>query len=168
MTPRPTLPPARSTALWRSPSRIAADVHVEQPAVDPATAALPDRYGPSPSFVLPSQLLQIELLRRPLEFAQYLSIRYTDRLAEAGAVRSVGSKGDSFDNAVAETVHGLYKAELINRRGPWRGAEQVELATGEWVDWWNRMRLHAAAANLPPAEYEELYYQSLGEAPDAA
>src|SRR5438132_11035314 len=71
MTPRPTLPPARSTALWRSPSRTAADVHVEQPAVDPATAALPDRYGPSASFVLPSQLLQIELLRRPLEFALY-------------------------------------------------------------------------------------------------
>src|SRR2546428_11708016 len=71
MTPRPTLPPARSTALWRSPSRTAADVHVEQPAVDPATAALPERYGPSASFVLPSQLLQIELLRRPLEFVQY-------------------------------------------------------------------------------------------------
>jgi len=85
---------------------------------------------------------------------QYLAIRYTDRLAEAGAVRSVGSKGDSFDNAVAETVHGLYKTELINRRGPWRSAEHVELATGEWVEWWNHKRLHGAADNLPPAEFE--------------
>jgi putative transposase len=89
------------------------------------------------------------------------SIRYTERLAEAGAVRSVG-------NAVAETTIGLYKTELINRRGPWRGAEQVELATGEWVSWWNRRRLHSAAGNLPPAEYEALYYQRLAEAPDAA
>ncbi len=85
---------------------------------------------------------------------QYLSIRYTERLAEAGAVRSVGSKGDSFDNAVAETVHGLYKTELINRRGPWRSTEHVELKTGEWVDWWNHQRLHGAADNLPPAEFE--------------
>lgn len=86
--------------------------------------------------------------------SQYLSIRYTERLAEAGGVRSVGSKGDAYDNAVAETVHGLYKAELINRRGPWRSAVQLEMATAEWVDWWNHRRLHGAADNLPPAEYE--------------
>lgn len=88
---------------------------------------------------------------------QYLSIRYTERLAEEGAVTSVGSKGDSYDNALAETVIGLYKPELIRRRSPWRTADQVELATAEWVDWWNRRRLHSAAHNLPPAEFEKLY-----------
>ena len=90
---------------------------------------------------------------------QYLSIRYTERVAETGAVRSVGSRGDSYDNALAETVNGLYKTELIRRRGPWRSLEQVELATAEWVDWWNQRRLHSAAGDLPPAAYEELYYR---------
>ncbi len=99
---------------------------------------------------------------------QYLAIRYTERLAAAGAVNSVGSKGDSYDNALAETVHGLYKTELINRRGPWRGTEHVELATSEWVDWWNHRRLHGAADNLPPAEYEALHYQRLVEADEVA
>jgi len=88
---------------------------------------------------------------------QYLSIRYTERLAAEGAVASVGSKGDSYDNALAETVVGLYKTELIRRRGPWRTVDQVELATAEWIDWWNRRRLHSAAHNLPPAEFEKLY-----------
>jgi putative transposase len=97
---------------------------------------------------------------------QYLSIRYTERLAEAGAVTSVGSRGDSYDNALAETVMGLYKTELIRRRGPWRTAEQLELATAKWVDWWNHRRLHGAADNLPPAEYESLYHdkRAAGEA----
>jgi putative transposase len=99
------------------------------------------------------------VLRQPLEFAQYLAIRYTERLAEAGAVRSVGSRGDSYDNALVETVNGLYKTELIRRRGPWRSLEQVELATGEWVEWWNHRRLHGATDDLPPAEYEDLYYR---------
>jgi putative transposase len=90
---------------------------------------------------------------------QYLAIRYTERLAEAGAVRSVGSRGDSYDNALAETVVGLYKTELIRRRGPWRSLEQVELATAEWVDWWNQRRLHSADGDLPPTEYEQLYYR---------
>lgn len=85
---------------------------------------------------------------------QYLSIRYTERLAEIGAISSVGSKGDSFDNALAETVNGLYKAELIRRRPSWRGAEEVELATLAWVDWWNHQRLHSACEGLPPAEFE--------------
>jgi putative transposase len=85
--------------------------------------------------------------------------RYTERLAEAGAVRSVGSRGDSYDNAQAETVVDLYKTELIRRQGPWRSLEQVELATAEWVDWWNKRRLHSADRDRPPAEYEELYYR---------
>jgi len=89
--------------------------------------------------------------------SQYVAVRYTQRLAEAGAVRSVGSRGDSYDNAMAESVVGLYKAELIRRRGPWRSLEQVELATAEWVDWWNRRRLHGATRDVPPVEYENAY-----------
>jgi putative transposase len=89
---------------------------------------------------------------------QYLAIRYTERLQDAGAVNSVGSKGDSFDNALAETVNGLYKAELINRQGPWRSVEQVELETAAWVHWWNAQRLHTACAYMPPAEYEAAYW----------
>ena len=92
---------------------------------------------------------------------QYLSVRYTQRLEDEGAVASVGSKGDSFDNALAEAVNGLYKAELIGPRGPWRGASQVELATLEWVQWWNQRRLHGALDHIPPAEHEALYYRQL-------
>ena len=90
---------------------------------------------------------------------QYLAIRYTGRLAEAGAVRSVGSRGDSYDNALAETVVGLYKTELIRRRGPWRTLDQVELGTAEWVDWWNQRRLHSAIGHLPPAEVERRWWE---------
>jgi len=82
-------------------------------------------------------------------------------------VPSVGSRGDSYDNALAETVHGLFKTEVIYRRGPWRSLEQVELATAEWVDWWNNRRLHGSVGDLPPAEYEEIYRLKL-EATDAA
>ena len=92
---------------------------------------------------------------------QYLSVRYTQRLADEGAVASVGSKGDSYDNALAEAVNGLYKAELIGPRGPWRTAGQVELATLEWVQWWNTRRLHGALDHIPPAEHETLYYRQL-------
>ncbi len=92
---------------------------------------------------------------------QYLSVRYTQRLADQGAVASVGSKGDSYDNALAEAVNGLYKAELIGPRGPWRGASQVELATLAWVGWWNQRRLHGALDHIPPAEHEALYYRQL-------
>jgi putative transposase len=88
---------------------------------------------------------------------QYLSVRYTERLAQAEAVSSVGSRGDSYDNALAESVIGLYKAELIERRGPWSAVEQVERATAEWVGWWNHQRLHAACGYLSPAEYEAAY-----------
>jgi putative transposase len=89
---------------------------------------------------------------------QYLSIRYTERLAEAGIATSVGSRGDSYDNALAESVIGLYKAELVQRRGPWRGGEDLELATLEWVDWFNNRRLFGALGYAPPAEYEASRY----------
>jgi putative transposase len=92
---------------------------------------------------------------------QYLSIKYTERLAEAGIEPSVGSVGDSYDNALAETVNGLYKAEVIHRRGPWRGFEAVELATLEWVDWFNNRRLLGPIGNIPPAEAEVAYYAQL-------
>ena len=98
------------------------------------------------------------VLRRPIELGQYLSIRYTERLAEAGAVASVGSRGDSYDNALAESVIGLYKTELIRPRGPWRGLDEVEIATLEWVDWWNHRRLLGPIGRIPPAEAETNYY----------
>jgi putative transposase len=108
-----------------------------------------------------TNLLHHEALRRPSESAQYLAIRYTERLADAGVVNSVGTRGDSFDNALAETVNGLYKAELIYRHGPWRSVEQVELETAAWVHWWNTGRLHSACGDVPPAEYEAAYHQHL-------
>ena len=89
--------------------------------------------------------------------SQYLAIRYTERLAEAGAVTSVGSVGDSYDNALAETIIGLYKTELIRRRGPWKGIDQVEYATLEWVDWFNHRRLLEPIGYVPPAEFEAAY-----------
>jgi putative transposase len=87
---------------------------------------------------------------------QYLAIRYTERLAEAGVVPSVGSRGDSYDNALAESFNGLYKAELIHHRGPWRGLDDVEYATLEYIDWFNHHRLHGELGMLPPAEFEAL------------
>jgi putative transposase len=89
---------------------------------------------------------------------QYLAIVYTERLAAEGAVTSVGSRGDSYDNALAESVIGLYKSELIFNRGPWRTVEDVELATLAWVHWWNASRLHSAIGNVPPAEFEAAHY----------
>ena len=91
---------------------------------------------------------------------QYLSIRYTERLAEAGIEPSVGSRGDSYDNALAESVIGLYKTEVIRRRGPWRNLEEVEFATLEWVDWFNHRRLLEPIGYIPPAEFERVYYRS--------
>ena len=101
-----------------------------------------------------------EVLRRPIDFTQYLSIRYTERLAAAGLERSVGTVGDSYDNALAETINGLYKTEVIRRRGPWRNIDAVEYATLEWVDWWNNRRLLEPIGYVPPAEYEATYYRS--------
>jgi putative transposase len=96
-------------------------------------------------------------LRPPLEPKQYLAIRYTERLAEAGAVTSVGSRGDSYDNALAETIIGLYKTELIRRRGPWKGMDEVEYATLEWVDWFNHRRLLKPIGHVPPTEFEATF-----------
>jgi len=90
---------------------------------------------------------------------QYLSIRYTQRLAEAGAVTSIGSRGNSYDNALAESVIGLYKTELIRRRGPWKGIDDVEYATLEWVDWFNHRRLLEPIRHIPPAEFEAVHYR---------
>jgi len=98
---------------------------------------------------------------------QYVSIRYTERLAEAGVEPSVGSVGDSYDNALAETINGLYKAEVIHRRS-WQNREAVELATLEWVDWFNHRRLLEPIGNMPPAEAEAIYYQQLTESAQAA
>jgi transposase InsO family protein len=89
---------------------------------------------------------------------QYLSIRYTERLAEAGIERSVGTTGDSYDNALAESVIGLYKTELIHRRGPWKGIDEVEFATLEWVAWYNTRRLFEPLGYVPPDEFERAYY----------
>jgi transposase InsO family protein len=95
--------------------------------------------------------------------SQYVSIKYTERLAEAGIEPSVGSVGDSYDNALAETINGLYKAEVIHRRGPWRSFEAVEYATLKWVDWFNHRRLLEPIGNVPPAEAEDQYYAMLDD-----
>jgi transposase InsO family protein len=97
--------------------------------------------------------------------SQYVSIRYSERLAEAGIEPSVGSIGDSFDNALAETINGLYKAELIHRRGPWKTREAVELATLEWVSWFNHHRLLEPIGYIPPAEAEANYWRQQAQAP---
>jgi transposase InsO family protein len=91
--------------------------------------------------------------------SQYLSIRYTERLGEAGAVRSVGSRGDSYDNALAESIIGLFKTEIIRNRGPWKGLDDVEYATLEWIDWFNHRRLLEPIGDIPPAELEAIYWK---------
>ena len=106
----------------------------------------------------------VQRWRRPsfrIARANIVSIKYTERLAEAGIEPSVGSVGDSYDNALAETINGLYKAEVIHRRGPWRSLEAVEYATLEWVDWFNNRRLLESIGDIPPAEAEAHYYASL-------
>ena len=100
--------------------------------------------------------------------SQYLSIKYTERLAEAGIEPSVGSVGDSYDNALAETINGLFKTEVIHRRGPWRNLQAVEFATLAWVDWFNNRRLLEPIGNIPPAEAEAAYYVQLEATPMAA
>ena len=127
----------------------------------------PVQIGGTVAFRMPIATSYFRVLRRLLESAQYVSIKYTERLAEAGIEPSVGSVGDSYDNALAETINGLYKAEVIHRRGPWRSFEAVEFATLEWVDWFNNRRLLEPIGNIPPAEAEERYYAML-EAPAMA
>ena len=100
--------------------------------------------------------------------SQYLSIRYAERLAEADISPSVGSVGDSYDNALAETIIGLYKTEVIRKRGPWRNLEDVEYATLEWVDWFNNRRLLEPIGDVPPAEFEQAYYEQLERQATAA
>jgi transposase InsO family protein len=108
------------------------------------------------------------LVRHSDKGSRYVSIRYTERLAEAGIEPSVGSVGDSYDNALAETINGLYKAEVIHRRRPWRSFEAVEFATLTWVDWFNTRRLLEPIGNIPPAEAEERYHATLEEPAMAA
>ncbi|MEV0409040.1 integrase core domain-containing protein [Actinoallomurus sp. NPDC050550] len=100
------------------------------------------------------------MLRRPVESAQYTSIRYAERLDQIGAARSVGSKGDSYDNAAAESLNSLYKKELIDFRGGWKNVMDVTLATMEWVAWYNSERIHSYCGNVPPREYEEAFHRS--------
>jgi putative transposase len=134
---------ARAIVGWRVAASLRADL-----ALDALEMALHARGAPLAGLIHHSD-----------RGVQYLAIRYSERLAEAGAVASVGSKGDSWDNALAETINGLYKTELIHRQGPWRTVEQVELATARWVAWWNRDRLHGACGDVPPAEFEAAYWQ---------
>ena len=105
------------------------------------------------------------LVHHPDRGSQYVSIRYTEPLDEAGIELSVGSRGDSCDNALAETFNGLYKAELIHRRGPWKSREAVEIATLNWVSWFNHHRLMEGLGYIPPAEAEANYYRQLTEQP---
>ena len=113
----------------------------------------------------PSQVQTV--LLPPVEPGQYTAIRYTERLAEAGIAASVGSVGSSYDNALAETINGLYKTELIKPRGPWRTLDLVEIATAEWVDWFNHRRLYEYCGDIPPADLETAYYAQTRARPAA-
>ena len=144
---------ARRIVGWRASNSLRSDL-----ALDALEQALYDR----------SIDAKASLIHHSDHGSQYLSIRYTERLAEAGIEPSVGSVGDSYDNALAETIIGLFKTEVIRRRGPWRNLEQVEFATLEWVHWFNHQRLLEPIGNVPPAELEESYYQSTNELAMAA
>src|SRR5213592_1165363 len=135
---------ARRIVGWRASSSLRSDL-----ALDALEQALYDRpIGESE-----------RLVHHSARGVQYLSIRYTERLAEAGIEPSVGSTGDSYDNALAESVIGLYKTEVIHRRGPWKGVEEVEFATLEWVAWYNTRRLLEPLGYVPPDEFERAYYR---------
>ena len=134
-------------------------------ALDALEMALWRRRAVSPSS--PTQRLD-GLIHHSDRGVQYLAIRYTERLAECGAAASVGSRGDSYDNALAESFHGLFKTELIRHEGPWRGLEDVEYATLEYVDWFNHRRLHTELGMVPPAEYEDAFSTDYHHAPPTA
>ncbi len=109
------------------------------------------------------------VLRRPIESAQYVAVRYTERLSEVDVVASVGSVGDSYDNAMAEAFNSLFKAELVRNRGPWDGINDLELAVAEYIDWYNHRRLHGELGLIPPAEHEALHaVQNLARQPAEA
>jgi putative transposase len=145
---------SRRIVGWRTGTRLTADL-----ALDALEMAVWGRRGEDLA----------RLVHHSDRGVQYLSVRYTARLAEIEAAASVGSRGDSYDNALAESVNGLYKAELVRRHeGPWRTAAEVEAATAAWVHWWNTERLHGACGHVPPAEYEAAYHARVGEAAEAA
>jgi putative transposase len=133
---------ARRLVGWRVSSSLAIDF-----VLDALEQAIYDRCGQRPN----------GLVHHSDRGAQYLSMRYTDRLAAVGIAPSVGSRGDSYDNALAEPVIGLFKTEVVRRNGPWRHLEAVEFATLEWVDWFNHRRLLEPIGYLPPVEYEARY-----------
>lgn len=135
---------ARRIVGWRVSSSLATDF-----VLDALEHAIYDRCGEAPD----------GLVHHSDRGTQYLSMRYTDRLADAGIAPSVGSRGDSYDNALAESVIGLFKTEVIRRLGPWRHLEAVEFATLDWVDWFNHRRLLEPIGYVPPAEYEARYYE---------
>jgi len=132
---------SRRIVGWRVSSSLRTDLALD--ALEQALHARPERDG---------------LVHHSDRGTQYLSMRYTDRLVEAGIEPSVGSVGDSYDNALAESIIGLFKAEVIRRRGPWKGVEDVEFATLNWVDWFNNRRLLGPLGNVPPAEFEQVFY----------
>jgi putative transposase len=142
---------ARRIVGWRVASSLGADL-----ALDALEMALGARGGRLPGLVHHSD-----------RGTQYVALRYTERLAVAGAAPSVGSRGDSYDNALAESVNSLYKAELIWRQA-WRTPADVERATAAWVGWWNTTRLHGACGNIPPDEFEAAYHRALATSPEAA
>lgn len=140
---------ARRIVGWRVSNSLGADI-----ALDALEQALHDRQIGEKD----------QLVHHSDRGVQYVAIRYADRLADAGINPSVGSVGDSYDNALAETINGLYKTELIRQQGPWRGIEAVELATLSWVDWFNNRRIMESIGNVPPAELEAEYYEQQGSA----
>jgi len=137
---------AKRIVGWRASSSMTTDF-----VLDALEQALYDR-RPDPSN---------ELIHHSDRGSQYVSIRYSERLGEAGINPSVGNTGDAYDNALAETINGLYKAEVIHKRGPWKTKAAVELATLEWVSWFNHQRLLESIGDIPPAEAEQRYYQQL-------
>jgi transposase InsO family protein len=134
---------SRKIVGWRVSNSLRSDLALD--ALEQALHARPD--------------LQ-QLVHHSDRGVQYLSIRYTERLKDIGIEPSVGSVGDSYDNALAETINGLYKTELIRQKGPWRNIEEVEFATLEWVDWFNHRRLLEPIGNIPPVEFETMYFQN--------
>jgi Integrase core domain len=159
-TRQPQHRPAHSYSQRRSPARTADDARAEQPAADPASASPAFPSLPrSTLLTVPSAHLLIEVLRPPVEFAQYTSITFTERLATIGVSPSIGTVGDAYDNALVESVIGLYKSELINPQRPWKTLEEAEIATLHYIGWFNNNRLYEENGDIPPVELEQAYYR---------